>query len=409
MAIVKWVGRAQAVAKYMTVVVGSATVGQARSITYDGITASYTVVTGDTVATVAAAVVAVAQALVAGQWKELTVAQNSTTPAQIDILGPSDGAPVTLTVSSGMTLATVTAETGPNDAAATANYSTGSLPGANDVLVFDRGAAFEGPKYNLTAIAALADGGLIVYPTYGGVIGLPPVNAVNGYYEWRPRFLSVKATAIRIAQSSSNNANQFNILCVNVAATAIIVEGTNISIDDVLEVYGQVSTSSIVNSGGSVTVAKSIGQTAVVPTINSTGGRMNLGIGCTLTNLILDTSAVRISASYATLKMDRNSNVIVDGVAACTTASPALGTTVDEGTFSWQSSGALPVITVGSGGTLDTSLSPGVAITTLNLQAGATLNDPADRITKPFNIALVNCRPDEVTMTMGTGRTLTVA
>lgn len=404
-----WVGKAQAVPQVSTATVSSATVGQARSMIIDKQLVTYTVVTGDTTSTVAAALILAYAANVSGQWRSLqSVVQDTTTPAQINITGPTDGEPFTLTVSSGMATATVTTPTGPNHADAADNWDGGgALPIAADNIIFDRGEAFEGPKYGLANFAAVAFASVRRLAGYRGVWGLPPVNRA-GFYEYKTRYFSLSCISITIETTSTDASNQLCFVQTSASAAVLRITGDGNSSPDVVDCYGMASTSSVLTSGGSVSVAGFTGQTAVLASVNATNSVVRLGAGITLTAAILDSCGGRISCSFATLDMDRNSNVIVDTSAACTTAAPTTGVKNNSGTLTWQSVGALPVIELGSDATLNGTLSPGFAVTSVKMYERSTLNDPAGRITAPYDVYTVNCTPADVTINTPVNRKLTV-
>lgn len=409
MAKVTWVGKAQAVPQVDAPTVSSATVGQTRYMQVDNQRVSYVVVTGDTTTTVAAALVAAWANVQAGQWKELTVVQDTTTPAQINVTGPADGAPFTLTVSSGMSTSTVTTATGPHHADNVLNYSSGALPVTTvDELIFERGATFEGPKYALTALAAIVLTKVTRLPTFLGVIGLPPVSR-GGYYEYRARYLQLNCLDIRLAQmSGSDVSNQLNIQQMHASAAAVVLNGDGASSADVLDIIGLASTSSMVITGASVLVAGLVGQVCAVPTIKSTGGIVRVGAGATLGSIVFDATTARISASFTTLTMDRGSTVAVDQAAACSTADPDVGVYNDGGTLSWESTGALPVIELGTDGILDLARCPGAAIGTIRMNSNSVLNDVANRLAVPYVVTFVRCAPNEVRIITGTSRKATL-
>lgn len=87
-----------------------------------------------------------------------------------------------------VTRASVQTATGPWHWDATANWSTGSVPVNDDIVVF-RGTA-NGPKYGLPAAIEVT---VHTYMSFTGTIGLPQINTSNGvpYGEYRTRYLTL--------------------------------------------------------------------------------------------------------------------------------------------------------------------------------------------------------------------------
>ena len=404
MATVIWLGSAQAVAQVDTLTVGSATAGHTFWVTINGKVLKYTAGSGETTTTVAAALQALLAASAEPEFAEIAWTTSTNT---VVATGPAGGTPFTLSVAGGtgtFSRTATTTPTGPSDAANAANYSGGALPSAADHLVF------EGPGaaclYGLTALAAVALGSVTRRATYAGPIGLGEQNPA-GYREYRTRYFSANAPTILVEQPADDGAGQVRLDVVHTGSPATVTAvgdraATGLGAE-ALEVFG-LPTGSVVNvSGGSVAVAPLTGQAAAVATLRAVDSTVTVGGGVTLGAADFYNSTARVGSTLASLAVD-GGTVTVTGAAAATTV------TVDGGELVWRSTGSPGTVAVGGGGRIDFAAAPAAVALggAATLAAGSAWNDPAGRVTGPYDLVLDRCQIAEVSLALGTQRTLTI-
>lgn len=408
MATVYWVGRQRVRQQVDEITIGSNTAGHTFAVTAGGRkSVTYTAVSGDTTATIAAALLALLRDSAEGEFAELTWEEGSTT-SKVAATGPDDGKPFTLAVSGTGTISTttLTAPLSPHDLNDGANYSGNALPSGGDTLVFEDSAI--DAKYNAAALTAIALT-VVRRASYTGRWGLP-AESDAGYPEYRPQHLELNSTSILVEQPASDAAGQFRVKATAGGAATVTVraDGGGQLGGEALEVYGLAASSVVRLSGGGVAIAPLAGQAAAVATLTALDAAVRCGSGVTLTDAALKDCQARLDCSYTTLTQTVGGRTEVTGSAAGGNA----GTKVYKGSLVWRSTGALgnsPVI--GGGGVIDFGLAPGsVAVGgTVELNAGAAWLDPAGRVATAYNVKLVNCRADEVTLDVGTNKTLAVS
>ncbi len=412
MANVLWLGTAQAVPRVKSVLINTATVGASYvvTLTTSGKTATYVAVTGDTTATIATGLAAALGATGLREFDELTAAVDATTPAKVLITGPADGlkfdvtSTVTLT-----TTATVTAGTGPGDAANVANYSTGALPSAADVLVFQSGTV--GPRWNLSAITAIALARVVRYVGFTGGWGLPDTSPA-GYAEYRPLYLELDATVIELNCDGSEVSQQFRAMAMKATAVTVLVNGVSRSSTSppAIDVHNLPAASIVRGVGSSISLAVGAAQTATVGTLDFSEGVIDLGAGCTLGDIELNNVTGQIACEFATLAISGEaSSITAVGDANCVTGT-GIGTAIYSGKRLWQCSGVPGVECLVGAGTLDLTFCPApTGAFNLRLRSGFTVTDPYSQITRPFDVIFDQCGWSDGTMNLGIGHTATVA
>jgi trimeric autotransporter adhesin len=404
MAIVNYVGRQRRRAQVNTITIGSSTANQTFPVTYGGIwSVQYQALSTDTTATIAESLLELIRdaggGFVESAW-EIGVADNT-----IVMTGPFDGAPVAVSVSGGngtISLSNTTSPLSPFDASDALNYSGNSLPSSGDRLMFEDGDT--GPQYNLTALANIP----LTYDrraTHTGQVGLPDLNSA-GFREYRTTHLSANGTSLLFDENGSEQAGQYRLNWVSTAAVTITHTSQSQGLgDQVLEVKGLPSNSTINLAGGRLALAAGTQETGGASTVRISGGVFVAGMGATLSNITVDAGAVvELRASYTNLTVDGAADVTVRGNAAGTT------TTIQGGTVHWASTGNIGTAMVGGGGTLDVSPAPAATPAgSVTLSAEATLNDPYSSLTRPLALILDNCTLQEVTIATGTGGNVTLS
>lgn len=407
MANVLYVGQQRTRAYVGNIGIGTPSVGQILTVTYGGVwSISYTAITGDGAANVASSITSLMQAADGGfQESAYAVSGNAST---VTVTGPDGGWPVTLALSGNMTssLSNITTPLSPNDTGDSVNYSIGTLPSNGDRIIFEPGNP--GPQFNVAALTGLS----LTFDVRAGAspIGLPDQNPI-GFREWRETHLRANSTSFIIAEDGSEQPGQFRFNGTCTTAATIVHTGTGqLSAvgSEPYELKGLPSNSTISINGGRLSLAPLTGQTggaASVTVLN--GGTFRAGFGSTLSTVIVNGSNIEIRANCPTLT--------TDGQAACVTlrnAAAVNALAIQGGTVSWASTGSPGNVTIGGGGTFDVSPAPAVVtlgVGNVTMEAGATLNDPLNRLGRPFNIQLLNCTINEVTITTGTSANVTVA
>lgn len=372
------------------------------TVTGSGKFVTYTLVTGDTAASVVTALLALWAASRQGEITEISAVVDPASSAAILFTGPADGATFTITSTKtgGVTVtdANVTTETGPHHADNTANYSPAGLPAGTDTLVF--GAGTFGPKYALTALAAIALTLAERRPEFVAQVGLTEVSP-NGYQEYRTKFLQLNTAALTWAQTANDTEQQFRIQTVTTACT---VNTTGIDPSraggPVLEITGLVATSTVSSSGASLGLDYRAGQSGAPATISATDSTLFTGPGCVASGaLTINDTTAELWGNFSSLTVNGTaSTVTARGTAAATGAN---GTTVNNGSVLWKSSGdptgSGTTVNVRGGATFDVSEAPVVLPTIAFVaSAGSTINNIAGRITTPYTVNPDGCRLDEI-------------
>lgn len=407
-----YVGTVQAVPQVDKLTISAVASAAVLTATVNGKSVTYTCTSSDTTSTAASAFLSLWQRSGDGEIRELTAAIDPASSAALLITGPNDGAPFTLTASGSgggtITRSSVTSPKSPHDASDTGNYSGGSLPSAGDDLIFQTGS--RGPKYNLTALSAIALANVKRYASFTGTIGLPTQNP-RGYLEYRGQYLQIDATNFYADQNSNDVSQAIRIQSVG-STLAVTVSGSTKSTasNPQLEVYGLASTSSVNIAGGSIGIANQAGQTATAATLNASNSAVFTGLGASFTATILTECSGTLGGSWSTCRVAGESNLTC-ALSAGSTLGSGVGLTIDGGILNWRSPNSpAPIVEVANGATLDLTYAPSVMTAfQLNLYQGATVNDPAGRIGTPHTVLYVQCDPSQVTYVDQPGRSHVVS
>jgi hypothetical protein len=392
-----WVGKQKYVAQLYQVTISSISSTQTVTATINSLVETYTA-TGSDATAAAAAVVAQLSATLTPEFSQFTF---SSSGAVITATGPSDGRPVSITWGGTATLTGTSAAASaksPHDASDGVNWSTGSAPGNGDTAVFENGSV--DCLYNLSAFTSntLA---VVKRSSYGGQMGLPDTNPL-GFPEYLPALFETAGTTLTV----EDNGVMVRIKSTAGSATTLTVtgDGGGTLYSESVEVTG-LPASSVVNvNGGTLALSPLTSQSSAVATLRGANATVRTGPSAVLTAASLYDTQSELAGNYTTLVVDGNSTVKVARAATAGTS-----TTIDGGTVNWASTGGPNTTSVNTGATLDFSGCPAlVSVGTITLDAGATLNDPYERMTKTFNLVL-NCKMSEVTMDLGTRINLAVS
>jgi len=376
----RWIGAAQSQAQVDRCTVGSTTVGHTFKLTINDKVLTYTAVTGDTVDTIAAGLVALAQASPDGEFSELVWAAVGSS-GYLTATGPADGKPFTLSVGGGtgtFSRTTLTSPKSPHDLGDALNYSGSALPSGGDMLVFE--ATDVSALYNLAALSGI-DLTVIRRATFTGSIGLPDISDA-GYREYRTTRLELDTTSVVWEQPASDGAGQcrLKIAATGGAATALTVAGTGAGAQvgqEALDVIGLAGASVVDVTGGSVALAPDTSGVNVVATLRGVDSTISAGVGVTIATADLYNCQSRLLCGTTTLK--------VNGGGRCEVGGSATGSAVfaDGGArLLWTSTGTIGTAPeVAGGATIDFSQAPGpVTVSgTAKRHAGGNWLDPAGR------------------------------
>lgn len=404
MATITWIGGTSAKYQTVTLTVGSSTVGHTFITTMNGKEVTYTSVTGDTTTTIATNIAQLLNASQDGEFQKI----NWTSSAAI-VTGTANtvGEPFTVSLSGTgtFTLNTTQANSSPNDAASTANYSSGSLPVNSDTLIFED--VDIGVYWNLTsALSGVTLTALRIRDTFTDGIGLPLYDTTGTEFrEYRgTEFTLAGCTTLEVALSSSATGGSFKFNTSS-GQTAVKILGTDAGtlFDEYVQWRGTHASNTIDMVGGALAVAPYAAQTATFTTAQIKDASLRLGIGVTVTSIEMTNSSLDTRSSVPTLTMNGGTAVFRDA----TTITTAL---IDAGTLDYRSTGTITTLKLGSGATADFSnITDPVTVTNCTMEEGSALVDPLRRVTFTNGIILNRTSMAGVTLDVGTHVTLTVA
>lgn len=388
---------------------------------------------GNKTLTVAAATTVVADvaALIVTTWNALTQAEApefyEMTAAYVSVgtftlTADTAGKPFTLTVTTTeagggaadaqtFTSSTTTASSGPNDVGIAANYSGGVLPVDGDTLIFENSAS--SALYTLEALAAVTLASLQVKHSYTGTIGLPRTNSGGTvtYTEYRPQYFKIMATTWDIGSGDGQGSGRlkFNFHTAqytgNIFNSGTTAEGY---IPPIL-IKGEHTSNHLTVLKGSVGVAFFTGETSKVATLDvgyisnvSGDSTIQCGSGVTLTTILQAGGNITVNSNVTTLTQ-YDGKMTFAGTSTLTTGTIG-GTLID------QSSGTFTTVTLLNKGTYDHSKSLlAKTITNLTINNSSIYNDPYGKTTLTNGMILNACRPEEVTINIPPGKTLTIS
>lgn len=370
------------------------------TVTINSKTEVYTATSDDTIATVATNMVSQLQNSVVPEFADVT--WSNPDDAIIYGVGNADGQTISVSFvgAGGVTVSnTSTAATSASDLADVLNYSTGALPVDTDTLVIENSSV--SILWGLNALSAL-EVNIVRLASHTGQIGLPDTNA-NGYPEYRPTHLATEGTSIQIEDNQ-----QGFVRLLSTAASAVTFTQTSSSagslFSEYVELTGTPASSVITVNGGGLAFAPLQDQTSVAGTLNVANAAFRTGPNGTFTTGYLSNVNAQIAGTYTTLTIDNSASEISVVRAAVSTT-----TTVEAGTLSWNSSGAMGTMTIASEGILDLTFAPvAVAVTNLIVTDNAQVFDPNGKITKPYTLKLNHTSLSKVTLELGTNNQIQV-
>lgn len=414
MAIQRWKGGAAAISQFQTWTFAGTWLTTEKNTVVIG-SKTLAVVTGSaTIATFLATLSAALNALSSTaypEFAEITWGNTSTTlTASADVAGQ----PVTVTITtnsasgtidsgSGDTGVATVASAGPNDWSTAANWQSGSEPASADVGFAQNSTA--GILYGLGQ-SAVTLASLNIGTTFTAPIGLPEINTTKtAYPEYRPQYLAIGATLVNIGCDSGGGQGSGRIKLDNGSVqTTLMCQLTGSPLEQTVEPLqwkGTNSSNVVSILRGSAALAGYATDVATIATLNvGAAAQVRCGSGCTLTtvnqlggNLTLNSAATTVTGTAG--------NLTIQGTGAYTTI------TLDAATLTYLGSGTITTLVIGGNGVADFSMpGPAVTVTNCTMYAGATLNDPAGRVTFSNPILLARCRVADVVLDVGENRHL---
>jgi hypothetical protein len=408
MAVVKWRGDAPAVAQVNTITPASVTIGNIFTLTINGKTVTFTA-TAATVANVTAGLAAAVAASLTPEFQEVTAADNTTT---LTLTSNVAGRPFTQTSSSAtgsgsgghsLSTSTTTANSGPNNWDVAANWSGGAVPVNSDDVYIENSTV--DILYGL-AQSAVTLASLNIAQSFTGRIGLPLINETGTYYEYRARYLNIKATTVKIGYGDGSGSGRL-LLDLDANATTILVTNTGNPLEQAVPalcIEGSGSTYTPTILGGSVGIAVETSQTATLDTLTVTGQAVvTCGSGCTITTIAQSGGVLTTNSAVTTFG--------VDGASVATIYAGAITTlNVDGGTVNYRSTGTITTLRVGTNGAIDfTADTRARTVTNCTIESSAKITDTYKTVTWTNGVVLNRCSLAEVSIDLGTNLTILVS
>lgn len=392
MANVTWRGDAPAVAQVDTLTVGGTIeVGDVFTVTINGkavsISASTTSVT--TTAT------EIYTALIASTIPEfLEISWANPSAGVITATANEAGKPFTLTATTTeagggaadaqtFVRSATTASSGPNDWSIAANWSGAAIPANGDNVYIQNS--------NVPILYGLSQSGVTLASLNvdasfqnGGRIGLPRHTGL--YWEYRPTYLAIGATAINIGAGEGNGSDRIKIDTGSVQTTLSVYK-TGAGAEEGIEALlwkGTHASNLVQILRGSVGGAVFGGETATVATLRTgyltdrAGDSMvRCGSGTTLTTLEQEGGRLTVNSAFTTLTKD-GGTFTANGTGGATT----IGNT--GGVVYWNSSGTIATVNVAgeeADGIDFTQDMRGKTVTNCNRYGRAFVRDPFKVVT----------------------------
>jgi trimeric autotransporter adhesin len=409
MATLIWKGDAAPVAQVTACTVGG-TIDANQNFTITIGSKSLGVVAGGTTASAAVgAIVTAWNALSANAYPEFSgIAITNNLDGSFTLTG-TPGVPFTVVLSTTeagggasdsetFTQTTPTAASGPQFWSEKKNWSSGAVPANGDDVVVQNSSAsiLYGLDQSSVALASLT-----IDQSFNGVIGMPRTNAL-GYVEYRSQYLRITAAAVTIGGGSGAGSGRIKLDTGSGQCALNVLNSGSPAETGIKSMLwkGTHASNTLTVEKGSVGAAVFAGEAATILTLKE-GFRTNvsgdcdvqLGVGCTLTNIVKTGGNLEINSSFTTLTHTAGETTIAAGTPAAMT--------ITGGSVRYRTAGTYAQATVASGGELDFRQDlQSRSGTNTTLRAGAVLRDPAKTVTFTNPIA-VGCALSDVTLDLG--------
>lgn len=315
-----------------------------------------------------------------------------------------------------MTLTPVATPSGPNWASDADNWhnpaapSTPTTPQNGDTVIFRNSTV--SMLYGLEEFTGDTWAAMEIEASYTGSIGLPTWNT-SGYWEYRPTSLLVGITSlvVGVGEGSGSPRLRFNMESVD---SAIEVYRTGSSLNDLPAMCfkGSGTNSTLTVHRGSVGAAvEQAGDTATLASVTmgylesqDRDAEVWLGDGVgTVASVTKSGGILHVYDVPITALVQTGGEVDVDGNETIAAA------TIYTGDLIYYGDGTITSLTVGAAGSVDFSRAQQArTVTSCSLYAGAKIEDPHGSVTWTNPIALVKCRLEDVTIDVGSHKTLAI-
>jgi hypothetical protein len=341
-----------------------------------------------------------------------TVGTNIVTGTSVE-----EGEPFTATasVSGGagtVSQATTVTNTSPSDWGDANNWSSQTLPVANDLIVVDN--LDSDIKWNLDAFAAVNIASVRVLQGFTGNIGLPTENP-DGYIEYRVTEMQFQTATTFYEEQASNlgtAARKYNVGS-NACTATFLGTGSGSLGSEVTWFSGVHASNALYADGASVLISPLESEAATVPAITAVNGAVIRGSAglAAITTLICTNSQFDIRSNVTTITVDGAASAWITREAmTVTTFNFYAGSGIDVGTGTWTT---LVVGSESNPGSIDFSqlkTSSAKTITNkVNIHKGSTWNDPDGRVTMSAGFTIPKGRIDDITMDAGIDHTYTIS
>lgn len=355
------------------------------------------------------------------QFAELTASVSSNVVTiRNNQAGALQGKPFTLTVTETVTGDEVATES--TSVTATSqyhwnqadNWSANTVPVDGDTVIFDRGNV--DVRYLMTGSIQVAQ--LTKYKSYTGNVGLAPINIDNNskpYAEYRtPLYLTfdddagTAATVADLEVGDGQGSGRFMVdFGAGEATINVYGKGNRADTNIPCILLKGSAIAELNNLAGDVGVAFLATETSTLTTVRSGDGPASqaqtvLGSGCSLTTVVVNGGTMSTASAITTATQNGGAWQHLGGTV--TAANILGGTYYPVGTYT------ITTLTIGSGGTVDTTKGTDtITVTnTIQMYKNSKLIDPAGRITNPV-IKLNNCTLADVTIVLAANKTYTLS
>ncbi len=311
-----------------------------------------------------------------------TVTRTAATPGMRCPLASETAGAFTISLSGGSgsisTVTTSVPNSGPSDWKVATNWSTGSIPGADDVYLNNTAVPL---LYGLdqTGVSLVS---LVPDSTFTGQLGLPTFNPA-GYHEYRPTYLKVTACpTLKVGGGTGGGTGRFKVHTGGAPAVTVYSAGSPIDQGLPAVILRGTCTMTLTVEQGQVGVDIEPGDASALTAIKlgytsnqQTDANIVLGSGATLSSCTVTQNGgvLQYEKTVAQHTMNAGTATVLNSAAI-----PVLS--LQNGTLYYQSDSTITSTTVGFNGTLDCSQDPR-ARTVVNATVYGTLNDPNQSVT----------------------------
>lgn len=343
------------------------------------------------------------------EYAEITASVSS---AVVTLTHNTAGVPFTVAAVDGstsgtLTVASVTAATGPSWWTNADNWTGGAVPADGDTVILEDSDVdilygLDNPNVEPTLMEIRA--------SYTGRVGLPEWNE-NGYYEYRVTYLRLGPATLTVGNGPGQGSSRLKINCGDDQVLLNVFNTAAPETDGVESLLwkGTHASNAVNITRGSVGIAVLAGEVATVATlrvgyVTSVEGDATVRCGSGLTHTTVEQSG-------GTLTLAANCTTITktDGTLYCEGSMTVTTLNNRKGTLFYKSSGTMTTLNVGSDAIADFRQDMRArTVTNTNLYKGSALFDPHKTVARPWTITPVECELNELTLDLGTNLSVAV-